>query len=508
MTLKLYIARHKMVGRKKELAELNNLCDLDVSSLMVIHGRRRIGKTFLVDYMFQEHRKDCMFFEFSGAYEVDTKTQIKNFIEAIYDWFKKEPLKEIEDWTDAFNFLKRTIDTEIAKSEHKGKVSLFFDEVPWIDKSNKNGFLSALGHFWNTYCQKRKSFFVILCGSNASWIKNKILKDSNGPLHNRVTHQIAMKPFDLQETREYLLHEKGYDLDSRKVVETYMVFGGVAKYLSYLDPKKTIEENVDALYFNIHGLMYSEYDEVFKSLFEDKAGIHKKIIDALSLKNSGYTIAEISKMTGEKVGRKLTSMIDELVMCGFISGVNKYGNLKKGTKYMISDPHSIFHNKWVKHYSKNEIANLKKDYWNDVVLSQRYAIWAGFMFETVLMINLPIYLKARGIQGVVKGAYYWNYKDSTNSGNGAQVDLVVEYANGIYDIIECKYYNDEFQISADYAKKLKNKLVQFRTHGLNGRKKSELKLVMLTTYGCKKNREYNGLNISADITLEDLINKR
>ncbi|MDQ7060939.1 MAG: hypothetical protein Q9M43_07265 [Sulfurimonas sp.] len=114
-----------MIGRTEELTQLNNLCELSESSLMVIHGRRRIGKTYLVDFMFEEHRKDCMFFGFSGAYEVNSKTQIKNFIEAVYDWFKIEPSKEIADWTDAFNFLKRTIDAEVTHKEHMGKVSLF-----------------------------------------------------------------------------------------------------------------------------------------------------------------------------------------------------------------------------------------------------------------------------------------------------------------------------------------------------------------------------------------------
>lgn len=494
-----------MTGRKKELEELNSFCELDTSSLVAIYGRRRIGKTYLVDYMFGEHRKDCMFFSFSGAYEVEFKTQVKNFIEAIYEWFKKEPSKKIEDWTDAFNFLKRTIDAEIEEKKHEGKVSLFFDEVPWIDKTNKDGFLSALGHFWNTYCEKKKNFVVILCGSNASWIKNKILKDSNGPLNNRVTHQIAMKPFDLEETKEYLINEKGYDLDSRKIVEAYMVFGGVAKYLSYLNPRKTIEENIDALYFTIHGLMYNEYDEVFKSLFGSKVSQHKNIIDYLATKNSGYTTKEISQGTDINLGKKLTDILDELEMCGFISGIGKFGNIKKDTKFIISDPHSIFHNKWVKQFSKNEIANLSENYWNSIAISQKYAIWCGFMFETISMVNITLYAKARGIQGLIKGAYYWSYVDTLKEGNGAQIDIVVEYGNGIYDIVECKYYNDEYSISAEYAKKLKNKQVQFRKHGLNGKIKSEIKLVMLTTYGCKRNKEFSSLNISADLLLENLL---
>lgn len=494
-----------MIGRKKEIEQLNALCEIQTSSLMVIYGRRRIGKTFLVDYMFQEHRRDCMFFGFSGSYKADMKNQILNFLEAIYDWFKVEPTKEIKDWTSAFIFLKRTIDEEIEKRDHNGKISLFFDEVPWVDKANRDGFLSALGHFWNTYCQKRKNFIVILCGSNASWIKNKILKDSNGPLHNRVTDIIAMKSFDLAETKEYLVKEKGFDLDLKKITEVYMVFGGVAKYLSYLNPKKSIDENINNLYFDINGMMYSEYDEVFRSLFEDKANTHKSVVDLLCTKVSGFTINEIIQELNFKTRQVLVDILDELEMCGFISGIGKYGNKKKDTKYIISDPHSIFHNKWVKELSKNDIANLSEHYWSSIVSSQRYAVWTGFMFETVCLINIHLYLKARGMQGIVLGAYYWNYKDEENMGNGVQIDIVVEYQNGIYDIVECKYYSDEYIITANYAKKLKNKMIQFRKHGLKGRKKSELKLIMLTSDGSKINQHYNSLNISHDIKLSDIV---
>ena len=112
---------------------------------------------------------------------------------------------------------------------------------------------------------------MILCGSNASWIKNKVFEDAVGPLHNRLTKKIPMKPFDLKETKQYLLKEKGFYIDEKTVTDIYMIFGGVAKYLAYLDPQKSLHSNIDELFFNLHGLMYSEYEKVFKSLFMHRA---------------------------------------------------------------------------------------------------------------------------------------------------------------------------------------------------------------------------------------------
>ena len=252
----------KLIGRKKEIELLNSLCQEEKSNLVVIHGRRRIGKTYLVDYMFQTHRTDCIFFKFTGSADQDAKVQKDYFVEAIYDWFKVEPTKPIEKWHEAFIFLKRTIEQQVIEKNHTGKVIVFVDEVAWIDRNNKAGFLSAI--------EKHSNLMVILCGSNASWIKNKILKDTAGPLYHRVDVEIPLYPFDLQETKEYLLKEKRFDIDDKSVVDIYMTLGGVAKYLSYLDPKLSIAQNINKLFFSLHAPLYGEYEALFKSLFYDK----------------------------------------------------------------------------------------------------------------------------------------------------------------------------------------------------------------------------------------------
>ena len=98
-----------MIGRKKEIELLNSLCEEKKSKLVVVHGRRRIGKTYLIDYMFQTHRKDCLFFKFTGSADQDSNVQLDYFLEAIYEWFKIEPTKTINKWHEAFIFLKRVI---------------------------------------------------------------------------------------------------------------------------------------------------------------------------------------------------------------------------------------------------------------------------------------------------------------------------------------------------------------------------------------------------------------
>ncbi|MFA9372700.1 MAG: ATP-binding protein [Poseidonibacter sp.] len=491
-----------MIGRIKELKLLSNACESNKSELISVYGRRRIGKTYLINYMFKEHRKECLFFRFTGSYLLDSNTQRENFIESIYDWFGVEPTKEINSWMNAFNFLKRTIDSEFKNKKVNEKVVIFLDEVPWIDKKNTNGFLGALGHFWNDYCEIKENVILIICGSNSSWIKNKIFEDTQGPLYQRLTHKIHLKPFTLKETASYLIDEKNFDIDSKTIFEVYMVFGGVAKYLSFLNPKLSLSENIDNLFFNIDGHLYKEYDDIFKSLFQDKSKFYTSIIQYLCTKQSGFTQTQIASGLDISMGAKLKDGINDLIECGFIQGLSKY-NQKTNAKYIISDPYCLFHNKWVKEHSKNDIANLSKPYWTSIQSSSQYSIWTGFIFEIVCLTNIEMYLDARNTKGLSKSHSYWNFVSSNENEKGAQIDILVEYQNNVYDIVECKFYNDEFVISKDYKDNLQNKLSMFKKYGLKG--KYEIKLIMLTTYGCKHNSHYNSLNIADDITIDDLL---
>ena len=494
-----------MIGRRKELDLLDSVCEDKISKLLVVHGRRRIGKTYLIDYMFQQHRTDCLFFKFTGSADQDSSIQRDYFVEAIYKWFKAEPTTPITKWHQAFIFLKRVIDKQLEKEDKQKKVIIFIDEVAWIDRHNKAGFLSAFGHFYNDYIESNNNLIVILCGSNASWIKNKILKDTNGPLYHRVDLEIAMKPFDLKETKEYLIKEKRFDIDNKSVVDIYMILGGIAKYLSYLDSKLSISQNINNLFFNLNSPLYDEYESNFKSLFYDKATSHKKIIDLLSNKQSGYTIQELNKLINDNKITAIKNHIDELIDTGFIKPVSMFGKKAKDTKYIIIDSFSLFYNKWVKPLSKNDIASLI-NYFDTKSNSHDYIIWQGFAFETVCIANIELYLKQRGLAAALKSVGYWNYQADSEieDDRGAQIDILIEYTNNTYDIVECKYYNSEFSIDKEYANNLLNKKSKFIEHAIR-HKKYDLKMVMLTTYGTKINQYYNQVNISQNVTLEDII---
>ena len=492
-----------MIGRQKEINQLNKYCDENRSNLVAVYGRRRIGKTYFVRYMFEEHRKDCTFFDFTGAYNQNTQSQIDNFVAQVFLWFNEEPTVEIKTWTKAFIFLTKVLLKRIEENPNK-KLVLFFDEVPWVDKSTKAGYISALGYFWNNFCERYTNFLVIVCGSNASWIKKKLLNGNEGPFNNRIDNTLPMYPFNLKETKDYLINEKKMDIDNKSILELYMIFGGVAKYLSYIDASKDIDENISNIFFGINGRMFNEYTEVFKSLFTNNAPKYKKIMDFLATKKSGLNTSEIAKHLEMKVGATIKDFLDDLSECGFIKPIASLGS-KGEYLFIVSDPYCLFYNDWMKGISKNKAINLPLDYWNQQIDTKKYTSWSGFAFEIASIINIDLYLKARGKAAVLKNVYSWNFTKMYDNDKGAQIDLVIEYDNNSYDLVECKYWKDIYPLSETEKNKILNKKAMFIKHVIGAKVKYKIDLIMLTAFGSVRNKHYNTLNINSDIQLQDLL---
>jgi hypothetical protein len=221
----------------------------------------------------------------------------------------------------------------------------------------------------------------------------------------------------------------------------------------------------------------------------------------LSSKQSGYTQTELATALGEKSGSKIKDAVEELCEAGFIMPLSKLKS-KINAKYIISDPFVLFYNKWVSQFSKNELMSLQKPYFNSMMSSQKYVIWSGFAFEVLCLVNINLYLQTRMTKGLAKSYGYWNFVGNEGD-KGAQIDIIVEYENDVYDVVECKFYNKEVAISKEYKENILHKIEMFKKYALKG--KYDIKLIMLTAYGCEKNSHYNAMNITSDITLSEII---
>ena len=208
--------KNEFIGREKEKAILQAALDSGEAEMVAVIGRRRVGKTFLIKTAY----KGMIDFEATGVQNADAEEQLQNFTLQMNEQFHKgEPVLKPTNWLDAFHQLGVALD----KKRKRKRMVVFLDEVPWFD-SHKSGFIRALGYFWNSWAVNR-NVVVVICGSAASWMIQKIIYDKGG-LHNRITRRIDVTPFNLHETEKFL-KSRNVNLSRYQIVEVYMALGGV-----------------------------------------------------------------------------------------------------------------------------------------------------------------------------------------------------------------------------------------------------------------------------------------
>ena len=240
-----------LIARQKECEQLADSLKSNRSEFVIVCGRRRIGKTFLIDQFF----KNKYDFTFVGTHKAKTATQLRNFAKAIRLHSGKKP-SPFSDWYVAFDALEEYLGSLPADR----KKVIFIDEMPWIDTS-RSTFVEALENFWNSWANRRYDIVLIASGSATSWMADNLLENQGG-LHNRITRRIYLEPFTLGETEEYFKSQDFY-WTRYDMLQCYMLTGGVPYYLSLLDPKLSIAQNIDILCFDENGPLRKEFNELY-----------------------------------------------------------------------------------------------------------------------------------------------------------------------------------------------------------------------------------------------------
>jgi uncharacterized protein len=471
----------RIIGRKKEIATLQEALTSDEAEMVAILGRRRIGKTFLVTNTYQEH----LVFELSGAQGATTHQQLKNFRDELTDLQNSPlPIEIPEDWLSAFQLLKKHLKT----IESPQKKVVFFDEVPWL-AAHKSGFLEALGYFWNSWAS-RQNLVVVICGSAASWMIRRIVHDKGG-LHNRITKQIYLQPFTLSETESFL-QSKEIFYDRLQISHLYMALGGVPQYLKEVKSGQSAAQNIDRICFAQGGALRDEFTKLYAALF-NQADKHIAVIRVLSQKWKGMDRIEVIQKAKLDSGGSTTTLLEELEQSGFITSYLPFGKKKRDKIYRLTDSYSLFY----LHFMEQN--TLEAGAWLQLSQSQKFKSWAGYAFENICLCHVPQIKKALGISGVYTSVSTF-YKNSTTDSEGAQIDLVMDRKDRIVNLFEMKFYEDVFTPTLDFADGLRRKKSVFKTETDT---KKQLSWVLLSSFGIKHNQHSLGL-VDNSLTMEVL----
>ncbi len=465
-----------IAGRKDEMQILSDALDSHRSELIAIYGRRRIGKTYLI----REYFNNKIVFSFTGLSTGKRAEQIKNFIlklSEVTDQFKEQ--KQPVDWLEAFSLLKTFLKS--IKESQKKKV-IFIDEFPWID-SHKSGFLAAFENFWNDYCTTRRDLVVVVCGSAASYMIKKIINNSKG-LSKRITQTIKLKPFNLKETKAFFKYKRIL-MEEYEILKIYMALGGVAEYLEHVKSGDSAVTSIEHLCFKPAAYLENEYNEVFKSLFNENS-YHQKIMNALAdCKKKGISRDEILAKLNISSGGRFSDSLEELIQSGFVLKYNAYKDNSKSTLYRVFDEFCLFYLKFMRPNKENK--------WTQLFQKQEYKTWCGYAYETICLKHSEEIKKALRCDQIDSKNYSWH-------NTKAQVDLVIDRADDVVNLCEIKFYNDEFSIDETYLQKLRKKESEFRLS--TGTKKS-IYTVMISTWGLNQN-QYSQAIITKNLTMKCL----
>ena len=473
-----------VIGREQEQAAFKKWLQSTQAEFAVIYGRRRVGKTHLVEEYFEAH----IVFNFTGTYETNTAIQLNNFyVELKRTWALAEAAKAPQNWSEAFHLLTDYLLTFKQKTE---KIVVFLDELPWLDRTGA-GFISALSYFWNQHGARMKNLILITCGSTASWILRKLLNDKGG-LHNRVTKRMELKPFTLEETQAFCQH-KNLKFTQYQIAQLYMVMGGVPFYWQAIEQGKSVPQVIDQLCFEQSGLLANEFKPLFQSLFKN-AENHIRVIEALAQFPYGLTrsqlLAELKISNGGSFGRVTEQLID----CGFVKALTPFGKKNKDTIFRIIDFYSIFYIKFI----KGNVSN-RTNVWQNLSNGATYQSWMGYAFENICLTHLKEIHEALGISGIYTQVSSFNFKGNETL-SGIQIDLIIDRNDGIINLCEAKFTNKEFALTKDYTADLRRKRTVFQEIS---KTKKMVTTVLLTTYPAMQNACYNE-EVYAEVSLEKL----
>ncbi len=429
------------VGREKELERLEDLSRSGRACIAVIKGRRRIGKSRLVE----EFGRGKVFLSFSGqapVKKVTAQVQRDGFARQLAALFHLPPFT-FTDWTDGFAHLTRCLTEK--------PTVILFDEISWMASKDPT-FVPKLKVWWDLVLQNHPSVVFILCGSISTWIDKNIINST--ALFGRVSLYLELTELSLPQCRDFL-HLKGFkgsDLDLFKIL---CVTGGVPWYLEQIQTDKSAEENIRRLCFEKEGLLVHEFERIFNDLFSSRGEIYKKIIKALG--QGMKDRATLQKVTAYSPSGTLTHHLKALEICGFVSKHPdwslKTGKLGKSTLYRLSDNYLRFYT----HYIEPNLAKIEQGSFSEVPLSSLpgWEPMIGFQLENLLLKNRSLVYKALGIhpQDILFDNPY--VQKASGRRKGCQIDYLLQMQSNTLFVCEIKMRRRELGLEVIDAMKTK-----------------------------------------------------
>ncbi len=419
----------RFIGRKKELDGLRGLLKKESASLVVIKGRRRIGKSRLAKEFSTFFPKSYLLTGAPPEKGVTAATQREEFARQLRRL--RIPVTPSDDWGDLL--------TDLAEHCLKGRVLVILDEITWMGGLDPT-FLPKLKIVWDTHFQNNPKLVLVLTGSNSAWIDKNILS-STGFL-GRVSYELYLKELPLSICSQFW----GANQDLIAPYEKFKLLaitGGVPRYLQEIRPDLSAEQNLLSLCFQPSGILFKEFERIFSDLFSSRNQTYKEIVRQIA--NGQTTISKIAKGMGRAKGGDFSRYLDELIEAGFVSRDGGWlPESRKETRkshYRISDNYVRFYLKYIEPYHDRIQAGHMQ------ALPKGWTSIMGLQFENLVCNNSSILLEHLGISpnDVVWSGPFWQASNARTQ--GCQVDYLIQTEHRVFYLCEVKFLEQPIPFS-------------------------------------------------------------
>lgn len=433
-----------IIGRKKESEELRRFHKSGRPEFVAVYGRRRVGKTFLIDEVF----RDDMVFHHTGLSPYDRKRkvtmkdQLQNFYFSLLH-HGMEGICQPKSWMEAFFYLRQFLERE----NNGSRQVVFIDELPWMD-TPRSGFLTALESFWNGWGNMQHQLCLVVCGSATSWMLDNLINNKGG-LYGRLTGEMKLRPFTLKECEDFY-QSRGISMTKYNVLQAYMVMGGIPYYMNLFNPSLSLAQNIDRLFFERVAKLGDEFERLFNSVF-DNAEVCMSIIRHLGKRHAGFSRDEIARAVGISANGDFTKTMKALIGSDFVTRYRPLGSTDGVDLYKLSDPFCWF---WL-HFKETRQVK-ETDYWQHHLQEPEIASWRGIAFEEVCWLHICQIKNALQIGGVAstESALVIRGDETTE---GMQLDLVIDRQDDVVNICEMKYNRNNYVVTKAYAQTIRTR---------------------------------------------------
>lgn len=471
-----------IIGREEELATISRLYTSERSEFLALYGRRRVGKSFLIE----EAMENKFTFMTVGLFiKVDKddadkvesyrQQQLRHFYSSLLEYgLPEEGNPAPTNWLDAMNLLKKLL-----LSKRSRRKVVFIDELPWLAGPQSSELVSELGFFWNQWARKRKDILLIVCGSATSWMIDNVIREYGG-LYGRVTETIALKPFTLAECERYW-EKRGFHLSRYEVALTYMVIGGVPYYMDSFRPDRTMADNINTIYFN-KDKARQEFKDVYAGLYSSSE-VYINVIRQLGKRFYGMSRTELLEALDKKGGGNFSDVLENLIDSGIIRSYTLYGSPRKQTVYQLMDFFTLFYLRFCE--------NTDFTSWRSVQRSKPFYSWAGNSFELLVVEHIQQLADALRIK---EYATPFSWSGDTPDGDEAQIDLVIPATAERADYIcEMKFSEGKYILKEEDADDITRHIEALKNSSIHKLSHS-IYVVLVTSFGVTESKHRSHLN--------------